>query len=66
MNRDEGDLLFVVVVGGTLLYLLSGVLVRGWTWTGSGTWTGKVIVIVLAGEVNGHNTESASDGQLGR
>lgn len=64
MNRDEGDLLFVVVVVGTLLYLLSGVLVRGWT--GTGTWTGKVIVIVLAGEVNGHNTESASDGQLGR
>lgn len=62
MNRDEGDLLFVVVVVGTLLYLLSGVLVREWT----GTWTGKVIVIVLAGEVNGHNTESASDGQLGR
>lgn len=60
MNRDEGDLLFVVVVVGTLLYLLSGVLVQGWT------WTGKVIVIVLAGEVNGHNTESASDGQLGR
>lgn len=41
MNRDEGDLLFVVVVVGALLYLLSGVLVRGCNGQGRGHEQGK-------------------------